>query len=265
MASFLETCHLPDCGLPANYTCSKCVTVGYCSSEHQRTEWKAHKPNCGHLAIVYKIEEVYKNAVTLSGREHIDTLYRLYNDLKYFYRLLFIQFKEGRLIMRNNTFNIDSELSKFEREIQFIDKLYGVSNNILDDLRNSNININIVISNKLSSLYLIFYHRIAKSIVFLSSILYKYSTPPVNMTIFASGTNEIVDLLIYNSIATYGIINHPINTNTSLSDRLDIIKRAFQHTKNISSLYSVSALLQTKIAERETALDGGRRKTRRRR
>ena len=257
MASFLKICHLPGCEMETTSTCSRCVTVGYCSPEHQMADWRAHKPNCNHLAIVSKIEEVYKNTVTLSGRAHVDELYRLFNDLKYFYKLLFILFKEGRLTMRNNTFKIDNELTKFEKEIEFIDNLYG-------NLPNSN-------NDALGRFSLVFYHRISKSIIFLSSILHKYSTPPVNMTKFAAETSQTVDLLIIRSIHTYGIINHPINTNSNLSDKLDILKRSYEYIKDIPSLSTVSEFLELSI-ERFSAsirriynLDGGRRKTRNRR
>jgi hypothetical protein len=257
MASFLRSCHLPDCGLPGNYCCTRCVTVAYCSPGHQRADWKAHKPNCGRFAIIPKIQEVYKNTLTLSGQEHIDTLYGLYNTLKVIYRAIFINYQDDRSTIRNNTFNIDSELTRIEREIESMAVLYVKSNNILDDLRNS----------KRSGLCLFIYYRLFTSIIFLSSRVYKFSTPPVNMTIFDTDTTNMIDVHIYTSIINYGFINNPIDTNTSSSDRLDIIKRAHEYIKDLTGLTNVSALLQTKIAElkRVVNLDGGRRKTRRRR
>ena len=39
-------CGLPSCSAKATSDCSSCKTRGYCSKEHQRDDWKAHKVEC---------------------------------------------------------------------------------------------------------------------------------------------------------------------------------------------------------------------------
>eukprot|EP00808_Paulinella_micropora_P014381 g65123.t1 len=38
------------CGQASTATCAGCRGISYCSREHQRTDWKAHKPNCRPLS-----------------------------------------------------------------------------------------------------------------------------------------------------------------------------------------------------------------------
>ncbi|EDW02291.1 programmed cell death protein 2 [Drosophila grimshawi] len=35
------------CGCLGPHTCSRCKSINYCSSTHQRAHWPLHKPNCG--------------------------------------------------------------------------------------------------------------------------------------------------------------------------------------------------------------------------
>ena len=39
-------CSLPGCSLPGGLRCSACKTAFYCSKKHQRSAWRAHKPEC---------------------------------------------------------------------------------------------------------------------------------------------------------------------------------------------------------------------------
>ena len=45
-----HTCSLPGCTNPAPYMCSKCQSAYYCSEEHQKDDWKRHKPECRALS-----------------------------------------------------------------------------------------------------------------------------------------------------------------------------------------------------------------------
>ena len=47
----IRTCAV--CQSPASKVCSACHTVTYCSSEHQKLDWKSHKNSC----CPYKIEK----------------------------------------------------------------------------------------------------------------------------------------------------------------------------------------------------------------
>ena len=39
-------CSLPGCSLPGGLRCSACKNAFYCSKKHQRSAWRAHKPEC---------------------------------------------------------------------------------------------------------------------------------------------------------------------------------------------------------------------------
>ena len=39
-------CEIKECSKPGNLCCSRCKTVGYCSTECQKKDWKQHKVNC---------------------------------------------------------------------------------------------------------------------------------------------------------------------------------------------------------------------------
>jgi hypothetical protein len=39
-------CALPSCSKAAKRKCAACKSLGYCSREHQRADWKAHKKEC---------------------------------------------------------------------------------------------------------------------------------------------------------------------------------------------------------------------------
>jgi hypothetical protein len=43
-------CSLPGCTESAPYMCSKCSSAYYCSAEHQKADWKRHKPVCRALS-----------------------------------------------------------------------------------------------------------------------------------------------------------------------------------------------------------------------
>jgi len=43
-------CSLPGCTNPAPYMCGKCSSAFYCSPEHQKADWKRHKPECRALS-----------------------------------------------------------------------------------------------------------------------------------------------------------------------------------------------------------------------
>ncbi|GMI08518.1 hypothetical protein TrLO_g15969 [Triparma laevis f. longispina] len=40
------TCGFPGCTVPAPLQCSRCQTTYYCSKDHQKDDWKAHKKSC---------------------------------------------------------------------------------------------------------------------------------------------------------------------------------------------------------------------------
>jgi hypothetical protein len=42
-------CALPSCSEAAKRKCAACKSVGYCSREHQRSDWKAHKKVCQRI------------------------------------------------------------------------------------------------------------------------------------------------------------------------------------------------------------------------
>ena len=39
------------CGQTSKARCSGCASVFYCSAEHQRTDWKTHKPKCSPMRV----------------------------------------------------------------------------------------------------------------------------------------------------------------------------------------------------------------------
>ena len=41
-----STCAFPSCHQPGVNTCSQCKRIQYCSREHQKADWKLHKPMC---------------------------------------------------------------------------------------------------------------------------------------------------------------------------------------------------------------------------
>ena len=43
-------CASQECSKPGNLRCSGCRTVGYCSAECQKKDWKQHKVNCQKTA-----------------------------------------------------------------------------------------------------------------------------------------------------------------------------------------------------------------------
>ena len=42
-------CALPSCSEAAKQKCAACKSLGYCSREHQRSDWKAHKKECQRI------------------------------------------------------------------------------------------------------------------------------------------------------------------------------------------------------------------------
>ena len=42
-------CALPSCSEAAKQKCAACGSLGYCSREHQRSDWKAHKVECQRI------------------------------------------------------------------------------------------------------------------------------------------------------------------------------------------------------------------------
>jgi hypothetical protein len=55
---FLNSCHYPGCensSQRATLVCSRCHQCYYCSGEHQRLDWKQHKPYCS------AVDEITRN------------------------------------------------------------------------------------------------------------------------------------------------------------------------------------------------------------
>ena len=52
MSSLL--CGLPSCAEKATSDCASCKSRGYCSKEHQRDDWKAHKVECKRVSKALK-------------------------------------------------------------------------------------------------------------------------------------------------------------------------------------------------------------------
>ena len=42
-------CALPSCSDAAKQKCAACKSLGYCSREHQRSDWKSHKVECQRI------------------------------------------------------------------------------------------------------------------------------------------------------------------------------------------------------------------------
>ena len=42
-------CALSSCSEAATQKCAACGTLGYCSREHQRSDWKTHKKECQRI------------------------------------------------------------------------------------------------------------------------------------------------------------------------------------------------------------------------
>ena len=42
-------CALPSCSEAAKLKCAACKSLGYCSREHQRSDWKVHKKVCQRI------------------------------------------------------------------------------------------------------------------------------------------------------------------------------------------------------------------------
>jgi hypothetical protein len=58
----MEQCGLPSCSAAATDNCSACGTQGYCSKEHQRADWAAHKLVCKHLRKERKAKKKKKKS-----------------------------------------------------------------------------------------------------------------------------------------------------------------------------------------------------------
>ena len=48
-------CGLSSCSEAAKRKCAACKSLGYCSREHQRSDWKTHKKECQRIV---KAEDV---------------------------------------------------------------------------------------------------------------------------------------------------------------------------------------------------------------
>ena len=44
-------CALPSCSEAAKQKCAACKSLGYCSREHQRSDWKTHKKECQRIVM----------------------------------------------------------------------------------------------------------------------------------------------------------------------------------------------------------------------
>ncbi len=42
-------CALSSCSEAAKRKCAACKSLGYCSREHQRSDWKVHKKDCQRI------------------------------------------------------------------------------------------------------------------------------------------------------------------------------------------------------------------------
>ena len=45
----IPQCALPSCSEAAKQMCAACKSLGYCSREHQRSDWKDHKVECRRI------------------------------------------------------------------------------------------------------------------------------------------------------------------------------------------------------------------------
>jgi hypothetical protein len=43
--------HCAVCGVECTLKCSACKSVAYCGKEHQKSDWKHHKPNCHNTTL----------------------------------------------------------------------------------------------------------------------------------------------------------------------------------------------------------------------
>ena len=50
----LRPCGFPGCSMAATKRCSACKGQWYCSQEHQRSDWKAHKVECKRITKARK-------------------------------------------------------------------------------------------------------------------------------------------------------------------------------------------------------------------
>ena len=49
-AARVRLCSLPGCTAPAHSMCGRCRSAFYCGQEHQKDDWKRHKPECHALS-----------------------------------------------------------------------------------------------------------------------------------------------------------------------------------------------------------------------
>ena len=60
-------CGLPSCGEKATSDCASCKTQGYCSTEHQHDDWKAHKVECKRIIAREKRHHDAKGWATIKA------------------------------------------------------------------------------------------------------------------------------------------------------------------------------------------------------
>lgn len=56
------------CQSAASMQCSRCKKVHYCGVEHQKSDWKAHKPQCKGL---YEVSEKYRRVIAGTRLTHL--------------------------------------------------------------------------------------------------------------------------------------------------------------------------------------------------
>ena len=70
------------CHSKASLMCTKCRSVYYCSSDHQKSHWKAHKKNCTLPNYTDTIQELETSISSLSIQEALASLEAAKKEIK---------------------------------------------------------------------------------------------------------------------------------------------------------------------------------------
>jgi hypothetical protein len=62
-------CALSSCSEAAKRKCAACKSLGYCSREHQRDDWKSHKKECKRITKARKAATASEGGAAGGGRD----------------------------------------------------------------------------------------------------------------------------------------------------------------------------------------------------
>ena len=69
----IKYCNYPDCKAVSTQRCSRCKIVYYCSVEHQKENWKAHKVQCSSFDSIQGVK-IEKTPEASSVKDRTDAI-----------------------------------------------------------------------------------------------------------------------------------------------------------------------------------------------